>query len=162
MNNRMRCDYHCTTWFFFSFLIFPALKSVPPNVLFLLKLIPSFAFLARTLHAPTNRAYVTSAKLNEGTFGCVYKGRLVDPSKLAAGDDGTRALKKLKADKHPGFPVTALREIIIMQQLVDPSTSYRHPNIGVLQEVVVDPESLSDLDKGGGVSMASHKKRSIY
>ena len=49
----------------------------------------------------------------------------------------------------------ALREIIIMQQLVDASTSLRHSNIGVLQEVVVDPESLSDLDKGGGVSMVT-------
>ena len=99
------------------------------------------------------RSYNFSTKLNEGTFGVVFKGKLEDGSKLPEGDDGTRALKKLKADKHPGFPVTALREIMIMQQLVDPSTSQRHPNIGVLQGVVVDPESLSDLDKGAGVSM---------
>lgn len=62
---------------------------------------------------PVSRSYTSSSKLNEGTFGVVYKGKVVDDSRLPEGDDGTRALKKLKADRHrvtnavnPGFPVT--------------------------------------------------------
>ena len=125
--------------------------------------LPSYCTFCPWLRARECRSYHFSTKLNEGTYGFVFKGRLDDNAKLPEGDDGTRALKKLKADRFPrdhdyadksrGFPVTALREIMIMQQLVDPSTSQRHPNIGVLQGVVVDPESLSDLDKGAGVSM---------
>jgi hypothetical protein len=98
--------------------------------------------LSRQPCVSRSEVYKEGASLNEGTFGVVFKATLKDKRALSRGDDGTRALKRLKPAKQPGFPVTALREIVIMKQLV-PDADSPHPNIGVLREVVMDPGALT-------------------
>lgn len=63
--------------------------------------------------------------IGAGTYGKVFKGLNVYTRKLVA-------LKKIKMEgERDGFPVTAVREIKLLQSL-------RHPNIVNLQEVMVE------------------------
>jgi CTD kinase subunit alpha len=63
--------------------------------------------------------------IGAGTYGKVFKGLNVYTKKLVA-------LKKIKMEgERDGFPVTAVREIKLLQSL-------RHPNIVNLQEVMVE------------------------
>jgi len=57
-----------------------------------------------------------------GAYGKVFKAKDVQTGKLVA-------LKKIKTENHDGFPVTALREIKLLQGL-------SHDNVVSLQEVV--------------------------
>ena len=67
-------------------------------------------------------------QIGEGTYGRVYMARNKESSEVVA-------LKKVRMrDEKEGFPVTALREIHILQEL-------KHPNIVRLLEVVSDSKS---------------------
>lgn len=57
-----------------------------------------------------------------GAYGKVFKAKDVQTGKLVA-------LKKIKTENHDGFPVTALREIKLLQGL-------SHDNVVLLQEIV--------------------------
>lgn len=62
------------------------------------------------------------AKIGQGTFGEVWKARCVQSNRVVA-------LKKvLMENEREGFPITALREIKILQQL-------RHENVVELIEI---------------------------
>jgi cell division cycle 2-like protein len=63
-------------------------------------------------------------KINEGTYGVVYRARDKKTSEIVA-------LKKVKMEKErEGFPLTSLREINIL-------LSFHHPSIVDVKEVVV-------------------------
>ncbi|KDD75737.1 protein kinase [Helicosporidium sp. ATCC 50920] len=68
--------------------------------------------------------YERLSRINEGTYGVVYKAR-----ERASGD--LCALKRVKLDREKdGFPLTSLREMSILLRL-------RHPNLVRVREVVV-------------------------
>eukprot|EP00871_Galdieria_phlegrea_P004157 jgi/Galph1/4742/GphlegSOOS_G3346.1 len=75
---------------------------------------------------PTARSvlnYEKIGRIGEGTYGIVYRAREVSSGKIFA-------LKKVRLEKEKeGFPITALREILVLQGLC-------HPNIVQLKEVV--------------------------
>ncbi|KAI0814377.1 kinase-like domain-containing protein [Xylaria sp. FL0064] len=69
---------------------------------------------------PGNESVVGS-----GTYGKVFKGKHVYTQKLVA-------LKRIRMEgERDGFPVTAMREVKLLQSL-------RHPNIVVLHEVMIE------------------------
>ena len=63
-------------------------------------------------------------KINEGTYGVVYKARDKKTGELVA-------LKKVMNIERDGFPMSSLREINIL-------LSFNHPSIVNVEEVVVD------------------------
>jgi len=66
--------------------------------------------------------YKGMAKIGQGTFGEVWKARCIQSNRIVA-------LKKvLMENEREGFPITALREIKILQQL-------RHENVVELIEI---------------------------
>ena len=66
-------------------------------------------------------------KIEEGTYGIVYRGQDVSEG----GDGAIVALKKLKlAREKEGFPITSIREIATLSM-------YKHENIVNVREVVV-------------------------
>ena len=66
-----------------------------------------------TLKPPT--IFKEKAFINQGTFGLVYQAKI---------GDTLYALKKIKMDtQQQGFPITSIREIMVLRQLTD------HPNI---------------------------------
>ncbi|KAK8801277.1 CDK kinase [Blastocystis sp. subtype 4] len=71
--------------------------------------------------------YRKIARLNEGSYGIVYKAQNIETNEVIA-------LKRIKFNENvvlqEAFPVTALREINIMQDL-------SHPNILNVQEMVI-------------------------
>uniref|UniRef100_A0A1I8B7Y7 cyclin-dependent kinase n=1 Tax=Meloidogyne hapla TaxID=6305 RepID=A0A1I8B7Y7_MELHA len=70
-------------------------------------------------------------KINEGTFGVVYRAKEKRTDKIVA-------LKRLKMEKeHQGFPITSLREINMLLKCGN------HPNVLNVSEVVVG----SSMDK---------------
>ena len=67
-------------------------------------------------------------QVGEGTFGKVYKAQLEDPNDK--NNHKIYALKKILMDNEKeGFPITALREIMILKRL-------KHKNIIPLKEIV--------------------------
>nr|XP_039268199.1 cyclin-dependent kinase 12-like isoform X1 [Styela clava] len=73
----------------------------------------------------------------EGTFGQVYKAQ--DKKSKAV-----CALKKVRLDnEREGFPITAVREIKILRQLL-------HPNIVYLKDVLTDKSDATDFRKDKG------------
>jgi len=85
-----------------------------------------------------NELYENISKVGSGTYGEVNKARLKsDPSQIVA-------LKKIKDESETeGFPITALREISILQQC-------DHPNIVRLFDIVVSKVSDTDSKKKRG------------
>lgn len=74
--------------------------------------------------APPAELYQLVSQVGEGTFGKVYKAKNVVTGTLVA-------LKRIKVEaEKDGFPVTALREIKLLQSL-------SHPNIIFLHEMMV-------------------------
>ncbi|CBK23008.2 Serine-threonine kinase [Blastocystis hominis] len=71
--------------------------------------------------------YRKIARLNEGSYGIVYKAQNIETGEIVA-------LKRIKFSENvvlqEAFPVTALREINILQDL-------HHPNILHVQEMVI-------------------------
>ncbi|KAA1100119.1 kinase subunit of RNA polymerase II carboxy-terminal domain kinase I [Puccinia graminis f. sp. tritici] len=68
--------------------------------------------------------YERLVQVGEGTYGKVYKARNIETSELVA-------MKRIRMESEKdGFPITAIREIKILQDL-------RHPNIVNLVEMVV-------------------------
>ncbi|WVQ84884.1 hypothetical protein IAT38_007047 [Cryptococcus sp. DSM 104549] len=81
---------------------------------------------------PSGDMYERLAAVGEGTYGKVYKARANDTGMLVA-------LKRIRMEgEKDGFPVTAMREIKVLQSL-------RHENVLRLLEMVVS--------HGGSVSM---------
>ena len=70
--------------------------------------------------------------IGEGTYGKVFKARLATNSKNSSKQDQNadlRALKLLKlSEEQEGFPITSLREILILKNL-------RHKNVVQLLDV---------------------------
>lgn len=67
--------------------------------------------------------YEKIGKIEEGTYGVVYKARDKETGEIVA-------LKKLKLERErEGFPITSLREIRALMQA-------RHPNIVNIREIV--------------------------
>lgn len=95
--------------------------------------------------------YERIAKIGQGTFGEVFKGKNKESGKLVA-------LKRVIMDhEKEGFPITALREIKILQTLnrcpaadKDDSTNTGYQNIVQLLEVCRD---VSDYEKDGRPSV---------
>ncbi|KAM0790151.1 hypothetical protein ACM66B_005471 [Microbotryomycetes sp. NB124-2] len=68
--------------------------------------------------------YERIVQVGEGTYGKVYKARNVETNELVA-------LKRIRMEaEKDGFPVTAVREIKLLQSL-------RHPNVVNLSEIMV-------------------------
>lgn len=73
----------------------------------------------------------------EGTFGQVYKAQDKKSKDVCA-------LKKVRLDnEREGFPITAVREIKILRQLL-------HPNIVYLKDVLTDKSDATDFRKDKG------------
>lgn len=76
--------------------------------------------------------YERLEQVGEGTYGKVYKARNVEDGTLVA-------LKMIRMDaEKDGFPVTAVREIKLLQSL-------RHENVVQLKEMMVSRGALSLL-----------------
>ena len=74
--------------------------------------------------------YIKLSKINEGTFGVIYKAKDVQSEKIVA-------LKKLKINPEiEGTPSTAIREIALLKEL-------KHPNIIHLLDVIHTSKKLS-------------------
>ena len=74
--------------------------------------------------APKDELYSIVAQVGEGTFGKVYKARNTGNGRFVA-------LKRIRMEaERDGFPVTAMREIKLLQSL-------RHDNIVRLYEMMV-------------------------
>ena len=81
--------------------------------------------------------------IGSGTYGTVFKARHIGSKEYAKefGIPDTVALKKIKTEKETqGFPITALREIMVMQ-------TFDHKNILKLLEVIVDEPKKEKSDK---------------
>ena len=80
--------------------------------------------------------YEKLAQVGEGTYGKVYKARNTETGAFVA-------LKRIRMEgERDGFPVTAMREIKLLQSL-------RHPNVVALHEMMVSQ----------GVSCPSRRRR---
>eukprot|EP00605_Chrysophyceae_sp_TOSAG23-4_P000262 GSChrysophyteH1.ASY1.ANO1.303.1 assembled CDS len=85
--------------------------------------------------------------LGAGTFGVVFLAR------DAADNNTPVALKKIKMERETqGFPVTAIREIKILQNL-------KHPNIVDLREIVVFDE---DKDRESFPSATEFAQNDVF
>lgn len=74
--------------------------------------------------APSTEIYERIVQVGEGTYGKVYKAKNVETGGLVA-------LKRIRMEaEKDGFPVTAVREIKLLQNL-------RHPNVVDLIEMMV-------------------------
>ena len=79
-------------------------------------------------------------QVGEGTFGKVYKAQLEDPNDLF--NHKIFALKKILMDNEKeGFPITALREIMILKKL-------NHKNIIPLIEIVTSKPKEKNKNRG--------------
>lgn len=88
-----------------------------------------------------NDLYSIMSQVGEGTFGKVYKARNTSNGLYVA-------LKRVRMEaERDGFPVTAMREIKLLQSL-------RHPNVVCLHEMMVS--------NGKRVSYCPTAKRIIY
>lgn len=77
-------------------------------------------------------------KVGEGTYGHVFKAEDVQTGEL-------KALKKVRLENEKeGFPITAIREIKILMQLL-------HPNIVNLCEIITDIDNALDFKKDKGM-----------
>ena len=86
-------------------------------------------------YCPDIAKYEKLAKIGEGTFGEVYKARERTKNHVVA-------LKKVRMDNEKeGFPMTALREIRILQQL-------KHVNVMKLEEICRSKASPYNREKG--------------
>uniref|UniRef100_A0ABK0L6L0 Cyclin-dependent kinase 12 n=1 Tax=Rattus norvegicus TaxID=10116 RepID=A0ABK0L6L0_RAT len=75
--------------------------------------------------------------IGEGTYGQVYKAKDKDTGELVA-------LKKVRLDNEKeGFPITAIREIKILRQLV-------HQSVVNMKEIVTDKQDALDFKKDKG------------
>ncbi len=84
--------------------------------------VPSQTDVPQTPVPPSASAelYQFVNQVGEGTFGKVYKAKNVVTGSLVA-------LKRIKIEaKNDGFPVTALREIKLLQSLSHPNIIYLH------------------------------------
>ncbi|KAK4048176.1 kinase subunit of RNA polymerase II carboxy-terminal domain kinase I [Microbotryomycetes sp. JL221] len=87
------------------------------------RLPPSETLAAPAVSVP-NDLYERLVQVGEGTYGKVYKARNVETGELVA-------LKRIRMEaEKDGFPVTAVREIKLLQSL-------RHPNVVNLSEIMV-------------------------
>lgn len=78
----------------------------------------------RTVETPSKQLYAVLNQVGEGTFGKVYKAQNTS-SKVYV------ALKRIRMEtERDGFPVTAMREIKLLQSL-------KHPNVVRLHEMMV-------------------------
>lgn len=85
--------------------------------------------------------------IGEGTYGQVYKAKDKDTGELVA-------LKKVRLDNEKeGFPITAIREIKILRQLV-------HQSVVNMKEIVTDKQDALDFkkDKGPGKGNAQFRE----
>ena len=74
--------------------------------------------------------YIKLSKINEGTFGVIYKAKDVQSEKIVA-------IKKVKINPEiEGTPSTAIREIALLKEL-------KHPNIIHLLDVIHTSKKLS-------------------
>ncbi|KAK4689342.1 CTD kinase subunit alpha, partial [Tremellales sp. Uapishka_1] len=84
---------------------------------------------ARSQHNVTGETYERLIQVGEGTYGKVWKARHVDSGTFVA-------LKRIRMEgEKDGFPVTAMREIKLLQGL-------RHENVLRLQEMMVSSGSV--------------------
>ncbi|XP_053553968.1 cyclin-dependent kinase 12 [Bombina bombina] len=75
--------------------------------------------------------------IGEGTYGQVYKAKDKDTGELVA-------LKKVRLDNEKeGFPITAIREIKILRQLI-------HNSVVNMKEIVTDKQDALDFKKDKG------------
>ncbi|XP_041435038.1 cyclin-dependent kinase 12 isoform X2 [Xenopus laevis] len=75
--------------------------------------------------------------IGEGTYGQVYKAKDKDTGELVA-------LKKVRLDNEKeGFPITAIREIKILRQLI-------HKSVVNMKEIVTDKQDALDFKKDKG------------
>ncbi|KAM4622828.1 cyclin-dependent kinase 12 isoform 2-T2 [Discoglossus pictus] len=75
--------------------------------------------------------------IGEGTYGQVYKAKDKDTGELVA-------LKKVRLDNEKeGFPITAIREIKILRQLI-------HTSVVNMKEIVTDKQDALDFKKDKG------------
>ncbi|KAM4030617.1 cyclin-dependent kinase 12 [Anomaloglossus baeobatrachus] len=75
--------------------------------------------------------------IGEGTYGQVYKAKDKDTGELVA-------LKKVRLDNEKeGFPITAIREIKILRQLI-------HKSVVNMKEIVTDKQDALDFKKDRG------------
>ncbi|BGO93394.1 hypothetical protein NBRC10512_000321 [Rhodotorula toruloides] len=85
---------------------------------------PTAAAAAAPPPPPPTELYERLVQVGEGTYGKVYKARNVETGGLVA-------LKRIRPEaEKDGFPVTAVREIKLLQTL-------RHPNVVELVEMLV-------------------------
>ena len=81
--------------------------------------------------------YEKIIKIGEGGFGNVYKAAYKQGTK----DEKIVAIKYIKIFEESGFPVTALREILIMKRL-------NHKNILKLEEILYTPPNEKNKNRG--------------
>jgi CTD kinase subunit alpha len=86
--------------------------------------------------APSKPFYNILNQVGEGTFGKVYKARNSSTGLLVA-------LKRIRMEtEKDGFPVTAMREIKLLQSL-------RHENVVQLYEMIVSKGMFSESSRNG-------------
>jgi CTD kinase subunit alpha len=85
---------------------------------------PTMDTLESPSEIPRNELYAIVNQVGEGTFGKVYKARNTSTGLHVA-------LKRVRMEaEKDGFPVTAMREIKLLQSL-------QHPNVVCLYEMMV-------------------------
>ncbi|KAG8460547.1 hypothetical protein KFE25_013197 [Diacronema lutheri] len=82
-------------------------------------------------------AFEKLEQIGEGTYGQVYKARSRDDGAIVA----LKKIRMTKDQEKDGFPITALREIKILNAL-------RHENIVLLREIVTSAASEANKGKG--------------
>lgn len=91
----------------------------------------------QTWKCHTTENYEKILQVGEGTFGKVYKAKYRNSN----GEEKIVALKQIITFEDQGFPITALREILIMKRL-------NHKNILKLEEVLTSPPSEKNKKRG--------------
>jgi cyclin-dependent kinase 12/13 len=100
-----------------------------------IKRVPSSQWASRS-----SDMYEKVLQVGEGTFGKVYKAKIKGAKNLSQGEHV--ALKRILMDNEKeGFPITAIREIMILKKL-------QHPNIVNLIEIVTSKPSEKNKNRG--------------
>jgi len=136
------------------------MKNVPKQSNKKIDNFPSVTFPGRdplnTWKARDANIYEKVLKVGQGTYGKVYKAKI--KSKNNSKDEKVEfvALKKIILEQEKdGFPLTAIREIVILRRL-------KHKNISNLIEVVVSSPSEKNNKRGNVFLVFEYVEQDLY
>ena len=109
-----------------------------------------------TWKSPDSKVYEKLSKVGQGTYGKVYKARIKHKSNSKDEKIENVALKKIILEKEKdGFPLTAIREIMILRRL-------KHKNISNLLEVAVSSKSEKNNKRGNVYLVFEYMELDLY